>query len=180
MKRRIVFSMCVAGFSLLSLAAEPVPAEKGCDAFAWNVTRELAVMREPAEPVQSRADAAISGVKLAIGRHYLVRLHPQSEVGFAVPPARPARDAAPHGGSLSFIVEAAGRYRISITSRHWIDVVADGKLIDSADHQGRAGCELMHKVVEFELPAKIPLAVQLSGQAEREVGLAITPAPAGG
>jgi len=34
----------------------------------------------------------------------------------------------------------------------------------------------MHEVVEFELPARTPLTIQLSGQPDREVGLAITPA----
>jgi len=61
------------------------------------------------------------------------------------------RDAAPRGGSLQFSVVTPGRYRISITSRHWIGVIA----------QGKAGA---------------PLVLQLSGSADQVVGLAITPA----
>jgi hypothetical protein len=158
-------------------ASESAPAADGCASFAWDVSSELALMRQPAHAVIARAAASDALPVLLPGRHYSVSLAPQESVRFAAQPARPAREAAPRGGLLTFAVETAGRYRVSITSRHWIDAIADGKPIDSADHQGRPGCELLHKVVVFELPARTPITLQLSGRADREIGLAITRMP---
>jgi hypothetical protein len=45
--------------------------------------------------------------------------------------------------------------------------------IESVDHFG-PGCELVHKVVEFDLPSGRPLTLQLSGNEDAMVGLAIT------
>ena len=180
MDRRMTYVGLLMAIASLGGAAATGAAANGCDAFTWNVAQELAVMRQPAKAVLAQPVGGNSAAAITVGRHYEVTLRPQAEVHFAVPPARPARDPAPQGGSLAFVVETAGRYRISITSRHWIDVIAGGQVIDSIDHQGSADCELLHKVVEFELPAGTPLTLQLSGRAERELGLAITPAPAGG
>jgi hypothetical protein len=53
--------------------------------------------------------------------------------------------------------------------------VIDGdRSIDSSAHEGRSGCPLMHKVVEFELPADRDLVLQLSGADAAKVGLVIT------
>jgi hypothetical protein len=180
MDRRMTYVGLLMAITSLRGAAATGAAASGCDAFSWNVDHELAVMREPARKVLAQPDAGNPAAAITVGHHYEVTLRPQAEVNFAMPPARPARDPAPQGGSLGFVVETAGRYRISITSRHWIDVVAGGKVIDSIGHQGSAGCELLHKVVEFDLPAGMPLTLQLSGRAERELGLAITQSPASG
>jgi hypothetical protein len=180
MKNRLAFAALLAATLQLACAAEPGSATNGCAAFQWNIARELAVMRAPAIPVIASANDGGSAAPLSLERHYLVSLPPQGEVRFAVPPARAARDPAPRGGSVSFAVAAAGRYRVAITSAHWIDMIAAGKAIDSVDHQGHADCELLHKVVEFELPANQPLILQLSGGAQAEVGLAITKVSPGG
>lgn len=180
MFRRTVLIALIVALLLTVRAIHAGPAANGCAAFEWNVEPELTLMRAPAAVVAALAKAGDSSARVAVGKHYTVKLLPQSGVQFALPPARPARDPAPQGGSLVFRVETAGRYRISLTSRHWIDVVAGGRFVDSSGHQGRADCELMHKVVEFELPANTPLIIQLSGQPDREVGLAITRSPATG
>ena len=80
------------------------------------------------------------------------------------------------GGVFQFAVPVAGRYRVSISSRHWIDVVDVSTVIDSVDHFG-PGCELVHKVVEFDLPTGRPLTLQLSGHDDAIVGLVITASP---
>jgi hypothetical protein len=174
MKSRIVLACLLVATLHPACAQEPVPAATGCAAFHWNVAHELTVMRATAIPVNAQEKDGKSAAPLLPDKHYVVNLPPQGEAHFAVPPAREARDPAPHGGSLRFAVPAAGRYRISITSAHWIDVIANGKSIDSLDHEGHADCELLHKVVEFELPAGQALVMQLSGRAESQVGLAIT------
>lgn len=112
------------------------------------------------------------------GVHYAVQLLPQDELQFVVSPERAARSAAPRGAILRFQTEKGGRYRIALTSSHWIDLVVDGRVVASVDHQGRAGCKYLHKIVEFDLPAKRDVILQLSGQDDSMIQLAIT-APAG-
>jgi hypothetical protein len=77
---------------------------------------------------------------------------------------------------LSFAVPAAGRYRISITSRHWIDVLDGKSVLVSQAHHG-PGCDLLHKIVEFDLPTARPLTLQISGRDDAIIGLAITVSP---
>lgn len=85
-------------------------------------------------------------------------------------------------GLARFRTEKAGRYRVAITSGHWIDIVDDGRLIKSRDFQGARGCERPHKIVEYELPGNRELTLQLSGSPDAEVVLSVTvvaTAPAG-
>jgi hypothetical protein len=165
MTSRIVLLAASSFLSMSGLAADH--AAEGCADFTWDVTRELAAMRQPAQVVQS-------GARILVGQHYLVTFRPQTEVAFALTPERPAKGAAPRAALVRFDAPRAGRYRVSLTSRHWIDIVAEGRAIPSVDHQGRSGCGVLHKVVEFELPAGKGLALQLSGQDDPEAGLAIT------
>jgi len=165
----VVVLLCAGG------APAHTDAPKGCGAFSWNVTHELELMARPALAVDVlESGRPAESPSLQLDRHYSVMLPSENRARFQVQPARAPRGSAPRGGSLSFEVPTAGRYRVSITSRHWIDVVADGKALDSLDHQGNGQCELLHKVVEFELPAGRQLTLQLSGQDDTMVGLAIT------
>jgi hypothetical protein len=75
---------------------------------------------------------------------------------------------------IRFQVPKAGNYRVAITSGHWIDVVDGTQLIRSRDFQGQHGCDLLHKVVEFSLPAGRDLILQFSGAAEEKMRVAIT------
>jgi hypothetical protein len=68
---------------------------------------------------------------------------------------------------------------VSLTSRHWIDLIDGDAMVASRRHFG-PGCALVHKIVEFELPAERQIVLQLSGRDDVTVGLAITMAvPAG-
>ena len=174
MFRRPVFIALLVALVPMGRASGTATATNGCDGFSRDLTRELAVMRTAATPVAAAANAGNSRAGVVPDRHYTVTLRPQSEVRFDLPPARPARDAMPQGGTLEFVVDTAGRYRVSIISAHWIDVVADGRFIDSVAHEGHRECALLRKSVEFDLPARTRLVLQISGRAERELGLAIT------
>jgi hypothetical protein len=111
-----------------------------------------------------------------LDQHYAINLIAQDQLHFRVKPGRAPRTATPRGGVFEFEVPARGRYRVSITSRHWIDILDGEAAIPSLEHYG-PGCELVHKIVEFELPAGRPLTLQLSGQDDAIIGLAITVAP---
>ena len=157
--------------------AAPLPAldaAEGCTAFTWNLTREFAAMKSPASLLAASADPKINPVRLKEGQHVTATLSPQGSITFAAPPAHQRKADNATAGLLFFRSGAAGHYRISLTSHHWIDVLDGGKPIDSLSHEGHGGCEAIHKVVEFELPANRELVIQLSGDDAATVGVVIT------
>ena len=168
-----------AGVALLGswIAASAMahdPPKDGCGAFSHDVAQELATMRLPALPENALAHPPFP--QLLVGKHYALSLVTQAQMKFRVKPGSEARAETLRGGAFEFTVPVAGRYRVSLTSRHWVDIIDGETVIGSLDHYG-PGCELVHKIVEFELPAGRPLTLQLSGQDDAIVGLAITPVP---
>jgi hypothetical protein len=157
--------------------AAPQPAahtEEGCAAFTWNLAREFAAMKSPAILLAASADQKVNPLRLEEGQHVAVTLVPQNSVAFAAPPGRQRKSENPTAGLLFFKSGRAGRYRISLSSRHWIDVLDRGQPIESVTHEGRSGCELLRKVVEFELPANRDLVVQLSGDVAATADVLVT------
>jgi hypothetical protein len=176
MNRRGFTPACAAllGLCIAASALAHDPPDAGCGAFSRDVAPELATMRLPALPENAQSHGPFP--QLLIGKHYALSLLAQDQLKFRVKPGHQARAESPRGGAFEFTVAAAGRYRVSITSRHWIDIVDGQTVVTSLEHFG-PGCELVHKIVEFELPAGRPLTLQLSGQDDAIIGLAITPVP---
>ncbi len=152
----------------------PLALPTGCDTFSWDVSRELAALSGTPEPVSAGAGGVDGGPRIALETLYQVRLLPQAEVTLAARPGKPMLDDDARAGLLMFQVPADGRYRVSITTGHWIDVVDDGRIIASLDFQGRRGCALVHKIVEFQLPAGRDLVLQFAGGAAEASGVVIT------
>ena len=160
----------------LMAAATPSQAHEdgGREAFTWDVSRELGAMRANARPMSAAIQPTANLAHLAEGVHYTTELQAQGDVQFVAPPGKKARAEKPTAGLLFFRTLRAGLYRISLNSRHWIDVVDGAHTIDSRDHQGGSKCKLLHKVVEFEIPAERLLTIQLSGDDAASVDLVIT------
>ena len=150
----------------------------GCDSFAWDVSHELDVLGQPAKSLTAGTDGK-KPVRLELDQHYSVRLVPQSTVHFAAEPGKPASDPAARGGVLSFHTPKAGRYRISLSTSHWLDLIDGGLIVVSSDFQGQSSCEKVHKIVQFELSGNRDFVLQLSGAPDARVELAITQVKAG-
>jgi hypothetical protein len=146
----------------------------GCDAFTWDVSHELDVLGQPARSIAAGTDGK-KPVHLELDQHYSVKLAPQSSVRFAAKPGKPMLEDGAHAGVLSFHTPKAGRYRVSITTGHWLDVLDGGLLIVSSDFQGQRGCEKVHKIVQYELSGNKDFVLQLSGGTQANVSVAITP-----
>jgi hypothetical protein len=172
-------AIIIVAVSLLILYAHELgahtPAAEGCGASASEYANEIGVMRSPASSIGAPASA--SPVPLELGRRYAISLDDQHKLKFRKEPGRASRGANARGGVFSFRTGAAGIYRVSLTSRHWIDLIDGDSLVESRRHFG-PGCALIHKIVEFELPAERQILLQLSGREDVTVGLAITAAPA--
>lgn len=147
---------------------------EGCRAFSWNLAREFEALKTQALLLNASADPKVNPVRLKEGQHVAATLVPQGSVSFAAPPGRQGKVDNATAGLLFFKTGAAGHYRISLSSRHWIDVLDEGKAIESLSHEGRGGCELLRKVVEFQLPANRDLVIQLSGDAAATVDILVT------
>ena len=126
--------------------------------------------RAVAAAVKPRADLP----RIEPEKLYEVKLPGQSTVTFVAKPSKPTLNEGAHAGLVRFRVEKAGRYRVSITSGHWIDIVEGSQLVSSRDFQGQHGCERPHKIVEYELPAGRDLTLQFSGSTDAQVIVAIT------
>ncbi|MCD9027474.1 hypothetical protein LDO26_04500 [Luteimonas sp. BDR2-5] len=157
-------------------AGEPVvsPPPAGCDTFSWDVARELAALAAVPVAITAGGGGPDGVVRIETETLYGARLLPQRDVALAARPGKPMLDDDAHAGLLTFRVPADGRYRVSITTGHWIDVVDAGRIVPSLDFQGRRGCPLVHKIVEFELPAGRDLVLQFAGGAAEEAGVVIT------
>jgi hypothetical protein len=178
MKRQCITSACAAllAFLVATRAMPHDPPSGGCGSFPGDFVRELVVMRSAAIPITAKAGSPDQIPQLALDRHYAIGLMAQNQLRFRMSPGRVSRAHAPRGGMFQFEVPASGRYRVSITSRHWIDIVDGEASIPSLNHHG-PGCDLVHKIVEFELSSGRPFTLQLSGQDDAIIGLAITAAP---
>ena len=167
------FIVRCAGLLLIATGAFP-HTQEGCATYTWDLSREFAALNAPGKPIAADGSAAAKPRWLATGRRYVAALRPQPQVTFVARPARTRTLNNAAGGLLFFRSGKAGRYRISLSTHHWIDVIDGGKPIDSLSHEGRSGCELLHKVVEFELPARRAITIQLSGAEAASVNVVIT------
>jgi len=163
--------------ALLALAAPASghsPAADGCGGTeAAEYSRELQVMRATAVTLAAPLSASDSPPRLELERRYAISLLEQTQVSFRAGPARAARGANSRGGVFNFVTGLPGKYRITLTSRHWVDVIDGTVAVESVGHFG-PGCALAHKIVEFELPGGREMTLQVSGREDAIVGIAIT------
>lgn len=177
MIRRTITGAAITALTLLMAeAAMPhEPPTEGCSAFSRDLAHELKILRGTAVPANAVSGKRVALPQIKLDTYYAVSLAPQELLHFAAKPGRASKTPSLRGGAFQFEVPTPGRYRISISSRHWIDVVDERTAIESVGHFG-PGCELVHKVVEFDLPSGRPLTLQLSGHDDAMISLAITAA----
>ena len=168
---------------VLASANANAATDRACTAFHWDMKDELAAMATTATALAANTNIQQAGAPLQLGKQYVVTLAPETQVAFMVPPGRPAKDAAPQGGILYFDVRKSGRYRFSLDTGHWLDVIDSGekildgstaKVLESVGHDSAEGCAAIHKVVAFDLEVGTTYRVHLSGRAASRVNLVVT------
>jgi hypothetical protein len=124
------------GFALIAMAGQAATAADTdpCTRFTWDVSHERAVMKQTPQAVAAAVKASAYVPQIEPERLYAVKLAGQSTVTFVAKPGKTLNDGA-HAGLVRFRVEKAGRYRVSITSGHWIDIVDGTQLVSSRDFQ---------------------------------------------
>jgi hypothetical protein len=152
-----------------SYAADP------CSDFTWDVSRERALFAGVAVASAAGADNA-SAPMLVPNKLYALQLRPLSQVTFVTAPGKKITGDAAFGGLATLRISAAGAYRIAVDVPFWIDVVANGGLMNVEKFQGAPGCNAPHKVLEFEFPVPREVVLQFSGDRASSVRVAIVPA----
>ena len=164
------------GFALIAPVGQAASAADTdlCSGFSWDVSRERAVMKQTPRAVAAAVKPGADVPQIEPEKPYEVKLADQSAVTFVAKPGKAAVADGAHAGLVRFRVARAGRYRVAISSKHWIDIVDGTMLVSPRDFQGQHGCERPHKIVEYELPAARDLILQFSGSTDVQVIVSIT------
>jgi hypothetical protein len=166
---------------LLTLTAMPCLAadEPDCSTFTWDMSRELALFAGAGKTL-AVGTTAKDAPRIDVNTLYVLDLRPLGEITLAHAPGKTfGADAVGSGGLLIVRIAAAGRYRITLDAPMWVDVINADERVQSIGFQGQKPCTLIHKSVEWSLPANVDLIVQVTGGGAREhAKLAVTPAPA--
>ena len=163
--------------ALAGAASSPVLAADPCAGFKWDVAQEHTLFGGPATALTAGRDLATAPT-IAVDRLYDLKLTPQDQIAFTVPPGKTMLTDGAFAGIAVFKIGTPGAYRVSVNVPFWIDVVADGKLVATKDFQGQHGCDAPHKIVEYTLSAPGSFVLQVSGSAQADVRLTVTQSPA--
>ena len=135
----------------------------------------------PGRKVQALADRSEMVPLIPAVQRLDVSLHPADAVSLAAIRGRTASGRShqwtdTYAGLLKFTVPMDGVYRISASSRTWIDVLESGQAVARIrpDHRLHR-CGHVHKSVEFPLKKGNSYWLEVSGSDNRVIALVITP-----
>jgi hypothetical protein len=161
---------------VLGCAALPAVADDACVDFKWDVSKERALFAETPAKVTAGKEPK-SAPAVVPNRLYRLGLTRQDTVAFAVHPAKEMASAPAYAGLATLKAPVAGNYRLAVDLPLWIDVVANGALLQPTDFQGQRNCSAPHKIVEFDLAAGQPVVLQFSNAATDSVLFTVTASP---
>lgn len=160
-----------AGLTLLMLGTPSAGQQEGaarhdCPATPAPLPAELAswAARTPLA-AGTRVDR-LRHATLMVGQAVDAALVHTSEVKYPIRPEQPGGSVS-YGGIFAFTIAQTGTYRVALGSGAWIDVVKDGKAIESTAHGHGPDCSTVRKMVDFPLtPGSYTLQIAANGQAE--------------
>jgi hypothetical protein len=172
-KRRVLaFAGLIAAFALPRNGFPHAMAQEkpACEQFDWSIKREQALFSAP------NLKTAASGTKLGapLDNGAALQLLPNSAVSFVLAPARQPKASDSFGGVITADVPKAGSYQVSLSAEAWIDVIQDGKSLDSTAHSGKRGCADIRKSVRFDMKPGTA-TIQISGAPANAIKLAVLP-----
>jgi hypothetical protein len=142
----------------------------GCDSFKWPLDKERAAFAD-ANLEKAASGAARGPLK---EQFFVLALVPANDIAFTVQPGKKKDDG--FGGLVAFYPpEKPGVYQVTLSSEGWIDLVQEGKALDSADHSGAKKCPGLRKSVRFMIGAA-PVMLQISGAPAGSIKIGIRPA----
>ena len=168
--RRYLASIA-AGIALLASSAPSAAQQEGmpkhdCPVGPVALPLELATWASPAPIIAGTDPAKLAGATLTVGQAVDAALAHTSDIHYPFRPEQPGGSVS-YGGIFAFTVAQAGTYRVAEGSGAWIDVVKDGKAIESTAHGHGPDCSTVRKMVDFPLePGTYTLQIAANGQAQ--------------
>jgi hypothetical protein len=142
-----------------------------CPRDAGPIPPALTGWSSPAKLISGTEGA---GPTIVVGKAYDLALHPDGHLKLPNLPG-PVRDRVGRGGTMSFNVAQAGTYHVALGSGVWVDVVRDGRALESVAHGHGPACSGIGKIVDFELePGRYTLT--LDGSDSQRTSVLIAPA----
>ena len=164
---------CLA-FAASALAAFALPAashaedahKPACEGVPAPLPAELAGWHDRAPLNAAKRADRIGKATLSIGQGADAVLVRTADVKYVLRPEKPGGSVS-YGGLFAFTAEQAGTFRVALGSGAWIDVVKDGKAIESTAHGHGPDCSGVRKMVDFPLEAgSYILQIAANGQAQ--------------
>jgi len=164
----IALALCLT--ICLGVAPLLAQAPSGCDKFKWPLDKERATLTGTDLPKV----ASGSRINWRLPFATIVSLVPLADAKLPLAPERTPKSNASFAGFIQAPAPAkTATYKITLSSEGWIDVVQDGRRVQSLTSTGVKGCDGVRKSVKFELAA-VPFTVQLSNVEANSVGLVIS------
>ncbi|MEA1831470.1 hypothetical protein U8607_05175 [Methylobacterium durans] len=166
------------GLALLAVAGDARAQEAGsagippaCTAFDWSLMRELAWFS-----ASSLAELASGATVAPDMPGAVLKLRPDAEVAFPVPPSR-APAPGTYGGILRFpALTMPGLYQVTLSEEAWIDVSQDGQSTrPPTAFTVRPDCPTIRKSVRYQF-GTTPILIEVSGAKRDTIRIAIAPA----
>lgn len=137
----------------------------GCEAFAWKLDAERALLAAPE-----------AGEKAAPPTFRALAMKPLPRANLPMPPERAPREPGTAlAGATRVSVPEAGLYRVTLPEEGWLDVIQNGAYRRPEAFTGAKECPGLRKSVRFRLDAGEAI-IQVTGQATM-AGLAFTREP---
>lgn len=152
-------------------------ASGGCYDFRWDVATERALFMTAHGTGVAAGRVTSTAPDVLVGELFEVALHPQESVQLAAPASKVMLPDGLFAGLLRLRIPAAGRYRVAVDERAWIDVVDAARVISSSEFSGAATSTKPTKIVLFDLPSSDSLWLQISGATSGRVNVTIVPHP---
>ncbi|MEX5219229.1 MAG: hypothetical protein NW701_15480 [Nitrospira sp.] len=169
-------------FSLAEMGhRSQVEATEQCTTLPVGLQEIIAAMEKPGERVEALVQRSDMAPLMPAVRRIDVALHPAERVSLAMMAGRNGQGrsgdwAETFAGLLELTVPSDGVYRISASSRTWIDVMESETAVARVRPTHRLHrCGHVHKSVEFALKKGGSYWLEVSGSESPVISLIITP-----
>jgi hypothetical protein len=150
-------------------------AEPQCGATPVAPPAELAGWAS-AQPLKAATSAEMSDkAPLVPGKAVDLVLAPTPDVKYVARPEHPGGSVS-SGGLAAITIAKGGTYRVAIDSGAWLDVIANGKSLESVGHGHGPACTGIRKMVDFKFEPGRYL-IQIAGNGTPRIRLLVTPVP---
>lgn len=166
----------IAALALAAPAlAQQTSAPPACATKDANLAGELAGWTAKSPVTSAANEAGLASASLAIGKGYEANLLKTPQVAYVLQPEKPGGSVS-SGGLFSFNADAAGTYRIALSTAAWIDLIEDGKAVTPTAFGHGPDCTTIRKIVDFPLKPGSHV-LQISANADPKLVLMVTKKP---